>query len=477
MIFDEDDLNDSENDAGAGGDESPEDEHMGDDSDGESAPPTPPAAPTGGLSRRQQRTQNHKKNAEQQRENQQNASRNTAQKARAAGGTADKAEKAKEVAGKAKKAAKLAKKAGEAVATEGSSLVKDEAKELLRKGISGYIKAKVKEGKYALVVIVILSTFSIFIIFLPLILIASVFGAPSYGGQAAPNNPSTNQPAQPNPLTVTISGHQLVKRTDIVAYRIIANDTQNVSDIIVTYVIPAGADLYSATTGHYNAATRTVTWSTKEVFPTSSSNGVFDFYLRPTVDNYNIVNIVTATANGVTSTNCGQKSTPPGDPAPGFSCTGGWGIKPMSDNYYYATSFGCSKIYGVDKGDNCLPACPSSNIPECDPKTNPNITTKLTGRACEEEVKWYAADEDRFGCNSEIKITNTKTGTAVVVRVIDRGPSCSVENTAKRGAVDMSKDAANALFGAPGAGIVDRKNIQVEPVPNTTPLGPINACQ
>ncbi|MBU2632842.1 transglycosylase SLT domain-containing protein, partial [Patescibacteria group bacterium] len=155
------------------------------------------------------------------------------------------------------------------------------------------------------------------------------------------------------------------------------------------------------------------------------------------------------------TTLCGNKSTPPTGTAPNFSCTGKWGTTPVVDGYYIPTWFGCSTKYGKDPSDNCLPGCTS--IPEC---------SGISGPDCERNLKWFAADAGRYGCNSKLKVTNPQTGSAVVVKVIDYGPSCSVEKG--RGKMDVSRDAQEAIGNS--------SLVHVEKVSDATALGPIPAC-
>ena len=160
-------------------------------------------------------------------------------------------------------------------------------------------------------------------------------------------------------------------------------------------------------------------------------------------------------APGVPGAACGRVSTPPGS-SPGFSCTGLTATQPMSDGYYIPTNFGCNTGFPKDPSDNCIPAC--SGIPECNGIPD--------GPACENAIQWYAANSDQYGCNSKLLVTNPTTGKAVVVRAVDRGPSCSVQGA--RGKFDLSQ----AAYANINAGSM----VKIEKVAESVPLGPVGMC-
>ncbi len=165
----------------------------------------------------------------------------------------------------------------------------------------------------------------------------------------------------------------------------------------------------------------------------------------------------TATGFGqISGTICGEKSIPPPG-VPSFSCPGFTATQPSSDGYYIPTSFGCNTGFSKDPTDNCAPACPTSQIPECNGKT---------GRECEEAIVWYSANSDQYGCGTKLKVTNPSTGKAVIVRAIDRGPSCSVQSNV-RGKFDLSQAARREIGG---------DLVKVERVDESTLLGPAPAC-
>lgn len=161
---------------------------------------------------------------------------------------------------------------------------------------------------------------------------------------------------------------------------------------------------------------------------------------------------------------CGQKSNPPLTQA--FACAGFTATEKSSDGYYYATRFACNSDLAKDSQNKCITACESQGIPECgDGKT---------GAACEEAVQWYSANADQYGCNTKLKITNPANGKAVIVRVIDRGPTC-VDQKNGRGNFAISQ-ATYTELGINGAFATKSNIVQVEEVSSSTPLGPIPVC-
>lgn len=148
-----------------------------------------------------------------------------------------------------------------------------------------------------------------------------------------------------------------------------------------------------------------------------------------------------------------------------WSCGGLTGTSTNADRVYYTTSFGCwTDEDGDPRGDasdNCLPACSLSSI-DC---------ANMTGPECERELNWYAADSDRFGCGTHIAVTNPDNGKTAVLKVIDRGPNCSIENQVDHWVLDMSYPASYYLFGEPTSAS-ERADVIVEVVPSDTPIGP-----
>jgi hypothetical protein len=138
-------------------------------------------------------------------------------------------------------------------------------------------------------------------------------------------------------------------------------------------------------------------------------------------------------------------------------------------NGIYSTSwFGCYRktdgtIY-KDPYDNCEFACGSKGL----------CTTSMTGPECEANLKWFAADSDRYGCGSRIRLTNCLNGKAVVLVTLDRGPNCNtVEKAYGAPVLDMSHDAMIYLFDGKVYGGDDKKRVIVEKVDVATPLGPV----
>ncbi len=138
-------------------------------------------------------------------------------------------------------------------------------------------------------------------------------------------------------------------------------------------------------------------------------------------------------------------------------------------NGLYATSwFGC---YFEDDGsihedpfDNCEFACGSQGL----------CPAGQDGPTCEANLRWFAADADRYGCGGRIRVTNCRNGNAVVLATLDRGPNCnSVEMACDAPVLDMSHDAMVYLFDGGIFGGCDHQTVVVEPVDRETTLGPV----
>lgn len=155
------------------------------------------------------------------------------------------------------------------------------------------------------------------------------------------------------------------------------------------------------------------------------------------------------------------------DAVAGWKCnTSGGGTQTSKDGRYYATSFGCwldadGKHRG-DGADNCIPYCIDT------------VCGDKGGRDCEEDIKWFTAGERRWGCGTRLQVTDPANGKSVVVMVIDRGPSCSIEKQAKFWAADLSYPTTAYLFGEE-KGISDKAVVQVEVVAAGTALGPVSS--
>ena len=156
-----------------------------------------------------------------------------------------------------------------------------------------------------------------------------------------------------------------------------------------------------------------------------------------------------------------------------WRCDGLAGTTTNAADTYYTTSFGCwvdaAGNPRGDAGDNCVPACSLASV-GC---------SGLSGPACERMHNWYTAGADRFGCGSKVKVTNPDNGKSAVLIVLDRGPSCSIENLVDFWVLDMSYPASNYLFGGPTSA-TERADVQVEVVAASTPVGPFSGsavCQ
>jgi hypothetical protein len=152
-----------------------------------------------------------------------------------------------------------------------------------------------------------------------------------------------------------------------------------------------------------------------------------------------------------------------------WSCDGTTGTTKLESGDYVATSFGCSILEDgtaqSDPGDNCVPACLAAL------KQQGACSASMSGKQCEEHITWFAADRDRFGCGTKLRVTNPATGASAVVMVVDAGPACWVEQQAQTGVLDLSYRATEHLFGGP-VGVSEKEMVHVEEVASTTPLGP-----
>ena len=138
-------------------------------------------------------------------------------------------------------------------------------------------------------------------------------------------------------------------------------------------------------------------------------------------------------------------------------------------NGLFSTSwFGCYEqddgtIY-MDPFDNCEFACGNQGL----------CPTGQDGPTCEAGLRWFAADADRYGCGGRIRVTNCDNGNSVVLVTLDRGPNCnSVEMPCEAPVLDMSHDAMVYLFDGGTYGGCELQTVVVEPVDESTPLGPV----
>ncbi len=166
---------------------------------------------------------------------------------------------------------------------------------------------------------------------------------------------------------------------------------------------------------------------------------------------------------------CDGVASAPFDPPNVCDGPGGNTSKELPSNGVYSTSwFGCYRkadgtIY-KDPYDNCEFACGSKGL----------CASGLSGPECEAQLKWFAADADRYGCGARIRVTNCANGKQVVLATLDRGPNCnSVEKKYGAPVLDMSHPAMVYLFDGKTYGGSDKKRVVVEKVDGATPLGPV----
>jgi hypothetical protein len=167
---------------------------------------------------------------------------------------------------------------------------------------------------------------------------------------------------------------------------------------------------------------------------------------------------------------CQGAATAPFQPPATCDALSGNTTTSRPSNAIYATSwFGCYRNAAgtlvTDPYDNCEFACGSRGL----------CASGLSGPECQAQLKWFAADADRFGCGTRIKVTNCSNGRAVVLAALDRGPNCrSVEQAYGAPVMDMSWPAMTYLFEGRTYGGSDKKRVVAEVVPATTSLGPVN---
>lgn len=140
----------------------------------------------------------------------------------------------------------------------------------------------------------------------------------------------------------------------------------------------------------------------------------------------------------------------------------------VPNNHKYSTSwFGCyfqsdGTIY-MDPYDNCEFAC--GNMGLC--------PAGQSGPECEANLRWFAANADRYGCGGRIRVTDCESGRAVILATLDRGPNCNtVEKACNTPVLDMSHDAMEHLFAGSTYGGCDHQAVVVEQVADDAPLGP-----
>jgi hypothetical protein len=159
----------------------------------------------------------------------------------------------------------------------------------------------------------------------------------------------------------------------------------------------------------------------------------------------------------------------PLEPPTKCDASGGNTSTQIPSNHVYSTSwFGCYKkpdgtIY-KDPTDNCEFACGNKGL----------CSSSMTGPECESSLQWFAADADRYGCGSRIRVTNCVNHKQVVLVTLDRGPNCGAEKSFGTPVVDMGHAAMVYLFDGKTYGGSDHKRVVIEKVASTTPLGPVD---
>ncbi len=159
-----------------------------------------------------------------------------------------------------------------------------------------------------------------------------------------------------------------------------------------------------------------------------------------------------------------------------WSCEGTAGSTYPSDGVYYVTSFGCwTDSNGLDHGDggdNCIPWCQSNAALHGTQAAYDELCDGASGPECERAVNWYAANADRYGCMTRLRVTNPDNGKSAVVVVLDRGPSCTIEEKVDFWVLDLSTPASLYLFGEEKSA-TEKGDVIVEVVDPSTPLGAV----
>ncbi len=172
----------------------------------------------------------------------------------------------------------------------------------------------------------------------------------------------------------------------------------------------------------------------------------------------------------------GEQFDLPGTESSSWSCDGTAGTSYPDDGVLFVTSFGCwtdsnGGTHG-DGDDNCIPWCQNNADEHGTADEYDELCGGMSGPECERSVNWYVADADRYGCMTRLRVTNPDNGKAAVVVVLDRGPSCFVEERVDHWVLDLSTPASLHLFGEQKSA-TERGDVIVEVVPSSTPLGPV----
>ncbi len=158
-------------------------------------------------------------------------------------------------------------------------------------------------------------------------------------------------------------------------------------------------------------------------------------------------------------------------PVGSWSCSGAVGKTRPADGLYWLTTFGASNATSGttcdDAEDNCIGSCTGSAIQArlC-PASQATVPA-----VCERSIKWFVADQARFGCGARVAVKNPKNGKTVVAYVLDDGPSCFVERRVSAAVLDASP-AVNAYLTGSSQHAPGEARVEVTLVSSTTPLGP-----
>jgi hypothetical protein len=129
-----------------------------------------------------------------------------------------------------------------------------------------------------------------------------------------------------------------------------------------------------------------------------------------------------------------------------FACNGNMSTQQPADGRYVMTTFGGGS-------DTQSVAC---------------------GGRLADGMWYYAADRQRFGCGTHLKVENPANGACVILQVADAGPDICVEQAAAKPVLDVSPLASQHLFGTSGSGWSDGRIVHVTVTSEAT-LGPCPA--
>ena len=257
-----------------------------------------------------------------------------------------------------------------------------------------------------------------------------------------------NQNPQGVSVTLTKTAPAEVKNDENIPYKLSVSYTGNPNQIIVTDPLPANTEFVSA---GQNAQT-------------------LDASGNPTTDPKKVRTVKwTLSGGGSSGTSTGGALSCNVPSAPSdlksswtdWTCNGIASDHPLSSGWYQATGFGCGTDF-TDPNDNCIGACGNP----------PGLCDGLSGPDCQRKVKYFAADKDRYGCFTNLQVTNPATGKSVVVITIDQGPSCPGAEIPNGGPIiNLGGDAPKAI-GASG----NYEPLHVQPVDKSVPLGPVTSC-